>query len=74
MTFFAILQVIIGVVAVFSTCTCVVMIKVIGKRNLYLISLAGVVVTMTALGEHKFTEYTKKKQTSYSLSCLHLNN
>lgn len=45
-------QVIVGFVAMCSMCTGVVLIKVIGKRRLYLISLSGVVVTMTALGKY----------------------
>lgn len=42
---------IIGLVAVIATFVCVPLIRIVGKRNLYLICTVGVVLSMSSLGK-----------------------
>lgn len=50
-----IVQVILGLTGIFGTITCVCVVKLTGKRRLYLFSLAGLCVAIIALGKQSHT-------------------
>lgn len=50
------LKVVVGILAVCGTCSSIILIRLIGKRRLFLISMAGVFSSMFALGKCNYTE------------------